>query len=260
MRVRTSGQRAVEDRWILTRLARAQTEMAQRLEHYEFPRAALGIYEFVYGELCDWYLELVKPRLREGEPELAATLLHVLTETLALAHPIIPFVTEEIYAHVPGVEGLLAERVTPSAAEGLDEQAEASLARAIEAVHALRAWRDAAGISAGANVPARLTAEGYEETASHLARLAHLSLSSDGGEQVASVVVPGGTVEILSSNELDQEAAQRKREAERARLQTEIERCEKKLANEGFVAKAPAAVVQAERDKLERLRAELEAL
>ena len=74
----------------------------------DFSHAALALYDFVYGELCDWYLELVKPRLRAGEPESAATLLHVLTETLALAHPMIPFVTEEIYRHIPGAEGLLA--------------------------------------------------------------------------------------------------------------------------------------------------------
>ena len=81
-------------------------DRALRLRH-----AALALYEFVYGELCDWYLELVKPRLRERDPELASTLLHVLTETVALAHPLIPFETEEIYSHLPGVEGLLAARV-----------------------------------------------------------------------------------------------------------------------------------------------------
>jgi len=251
----------VEDRWILTRLARAQAEIAARIERYEFPRAALGIYEFVYGELCDWYLELVKPRLRDGEPELAATLLHVLIETLALAHPVIPFVTEEIYSHVPGIEGLLAERVVPPPDErALDADAETALARAIEAVQALRTWRDGAGIRAGANVPARLAAEGYEETASHLERLARLSFSTDGGEPVASVVVPGGEVEILASEDLDLEAAQRKLQGRRAKLESEIERAQRKLENDGFVAKAPAEVVQAEREKLARLQAELEAL
>ncbi|HEV3053445.1 MAG TPA: class I tRNA ligase family protein, partial [Solirubrobacteraceae bacterium] len=83
----------VEDRWILSRLQRAREEIAARIERYEFAHAALGLYEFVYGELCDWYLELVKPRLYAGDPTAAQTLLHVLTETLALAHPMIPFVT-----------------------------------------------------------------------------------------------------------------------------------------------------------------------
>jgi valyl-tRNA synthetase len=250
----------VEDRWILSRLERAKAGFAARIERYDFSHAALGLYDFVYGELCDWYLELVKPRLRAGEPRLSATLLHVLIETLALAHPIIPFVTEEIYAHVPGVEGLLAARHQDGGAAELDTVAEDTLARMIEAVQALRGWRDLAGVKVGAKVPARLAADGYEETAEHLERLARLSFSADGGEPVASVAVPGGAVEILASEDVDLDAAQRKLAEKRDKLQAEIERSKRKLGNDGFVAKAPAEVVQAERDKLARLRAELEAL
>ncbi|MBV9194177.1 MAG: valine--tRNA ligase [Solirubrobacterales bacterium] len=261
----------VEDRWILSRLHRARTEVASRIERFDFSHAALALYDFVYGELCDWYLELVKPRLRAGEGELAATLLHVLTETLSLAHPIIPFVTEEIYSHVPGAEGLLAAGIDGAGADGAgsadaavavpaaDEAAEASLGRVIEAVQALRAWRNAAGVKAGATMPARLAAQGYEDTGEHLARLARLHFSEDGGEPVTLVPVPGGAVEILASEHLDLEASERKRAARRAELEREIERSERKLANPGFVSKAPAAVVAAERAKLARLRAELEA-
>jgi valyl-tRNA synthetase len=250
----------VEDRWILSRLERAKADFAARIERYDFSHAALGLYDFVYGELCDWYLELVKPRLRAGEPELAATLLYVLVQTLALAHPIIPFVTEEIYGHVPGAEGLLAARQEHVGSAELDTAAEDTLARTIEAVQALRGWRDLAGVKVGAKVPARLAAQGYEDTAEHLERLARLSFSVDGGEPVASVAVPGGTVEILASDEVDLDAAQRRLADKRAKLEAEIERSERKLANEGFVAKAPADVVVAERDKLARLRAELDAL
>ncbi len=177
----TPAPAAVEDRWILSRLERARTEINRRIESYDFSHAALGLYDFVYGELCDWYLELVKPRLRAGDPELSATLLYVLTETLALAHPMIPFVTEEIYAYVPGAEGLLAAGIASQRAD-LDEDAEASVGRVIEAVTALRAWRDVAGVKPGATVPARLAADGYEDTGEHLARLARLSLTSDGAE------------------------------------------------------------------------------
>jgi valyl-tRNA synthetase len=249
----------VEDRWILSRLERARAEVGARLEGYDFSHAALALYDFVYGELCDWYLELIKPRLRLGEPQLSSTLLHVLIETLALAHPLIPFVTEEIYAYVPGVEGLLAAgiRAQPAA---VDEDAEASLGRVIEAVTALRAWRDLAGVRPGATVPARLAARGYEETGEHLERLARLSFDSDGAEPVASVPVPGGAVELLASEHVDLEAAERKRAAQRAKLEAEVERAERKLANKGFVAKAPPEVVEAEREKLARARAELEAL
>src|SRR3984957_2157580 len=104
---------AVEDRWMLSRLARAQAEVTRQLDAFDFSQAALALYDFVYGELCDWYLVLVKPRLRASEPELIATLLHVLTETISLAHPIIPFETEEIWSLIPGSEGLLAQRLVP---------------------------------------------------------------------------------------------------------------------------------------------------
>jgi valyl-tRNA synthetase len=249
---------SVEDRWILSRLERARAEIDRRIERYDFAHAALSLYDFVYGELCDWYLELVKPRLRAGELELRATLLHVLSQTLALAHPMIPFVTEEIYRYIPGAEGLLAAGLPDAPAAAVDEGAEASVGRVIEAVQALRGWRDFAGVRAAATVPARLLAEGYEETGEHVARLARMAFTEDGAERVASVTVPGGTVEILPSDDVDVEGARRRLAARRAKLQSEIERAERKLGNAGFVAKAPADVVQAEREKLERLRAELD--
>ena len=247
----------VEDRWILSRLERARTEINRRIEGYDFAHAALALYEFVYGELCDWYLELVKPRLRAGEAELSGTLLYVLTQTLAIAHPMIPFVTEEIYRYVPGASGLLAAGLPEGAAAPVDEAAEASVGRVIEAIQALRGWRDFAGVKAAATVPARLAANGYEETEEHLERLGRVSFTADGGDPVASVPVPGGAIEILPSEDVDLEGAQRRLAEQRAKLQSEIERAEKKLANERFVAKAPPDVVQAERDKLQRLRAEL---
>ncbi|MDQ6822349.1 MAG: valine--tRNA ligase [Actinomycetota bacterium] len=255
----------IEDRWILSRLERAKLEIDSRLERFDFSHAALALYDFVYGELCDWYLELVKPRLRAGEAELAGTLVHLLTETLAMAHPMIPFVTEEIYGHLPGTEGLLAAGIgSGERSEPVDEQAEQSIGRVIEAIQALRGWRDAAGVKAGATVSARLVADGYEQTGDHLERMARLAFSSDGGEPVATVPVPGGAVEILPSERLDLSAARERRAARRAarraQLEAAIQHSARKLENEGFVAKAPPAVVEAERAKLEALRRELEAL
>jgi len=253
-----------EDRWILHRLARAQSIVAQRIEAFDFSHAALALYDFVYGELCDWYLELVKARLRAGDPGLAPTLLHVLTETVALAHPLIPFETEEIYSHIPGAEGLLAARVgTP--ADLAQSPEEPAIGQVIEAVQALRAWRDVAEVRAGAVLGARLRAEGYGQTAEHLARLARLDLSAgerapDGVAPAAVVPIPGGAVEILPGAGLDLGAAERKLQQRRTALQSEIERAARKLDNADFVAKAPAAVVAAERDKLARLRAELEVM
>jgi valyl-tRNA synthetase len=259
--------RTAEDRWILSRLARTQATVAERIERYDFSHAVLGLYDFVYGDLCDWYLELVKPRLYEAEGEeradLEATLLHLLGETLGLAHPVIPFVTEEIWSHVPGAEGLLAARVAPPADAGaLDEEAERAIAEAIEAVQALRGWRDSVGAPAGARIPARIDAAGYGETAAHVARLARLELdgAAAAGEPVAQVAIPGGAVAIFASDAVDLGAAEKKLEERRKTLAAEIKRCEGKLGNDGFVAKAPAPVVEAERAKLAALQEELAAL
>jgi valyl-tRNA synthetase len=279
---------AIEDRWILSRLQRIETDTAARIESYDFSHAALGLYDFVYGELCDWYLELVKHRLDEQRPAeerraLAATLLHVLRETVALAHPVIPFVTEELWSYLGG-DGLLAGASFPRADPRLlDPDAEAAVARAIEAITLVRGWRDSVSARAGLIVAARLNASGYEQTGDALARLARLEfgqasaaaeshaadgelssgggeLSSGGGESVATVPIPGGAIEILSSDGLDLAAAERRRAAGRAKLEQEIARIEAKLAKPGFAAKAPAAVVDGERGKLAALQAELGAL
>ncbi|HTA14669.1 MAG TPA: valine--tRNA ligase [Solirubrobacteraceae bacterium] len=284
--------RTVEDRWILSRLARVQADTAARIEGYDFSHAALGLYDFVYGELCDWYLELVKHRLPErpngdetpdgdetalaratheqspdAEQErlaLAATLLHVLRETVAMAHPLIPFVTEELWRYLDGSGQLLAGELYPRSHEqSIDPEAEAVVQRTIDAITLVRGWRDSVGARAGLIVPARLRADGYEQTEALLARLARLELSSDsrqGDTVVASVPVPGGTLEVLSGEGLDLQAAERRRAAAREKLLGEIERVQGKLARPGFVEKAPAAVVDGERERLQRLHAELEVL
>jgi valyl-tRNA synthetase len=261
---------AVEDRWILSRLQAIKADTAARIDGFDFAKAALGLYDFVYGELCDWYLELVKPRLSDdadpgARAALAGTLLHVLRETLATAHPVIPFVTEELWDLLgyTEAEGLLAAGRLPAADDELrDPAAEVEMARAIEAIKALRTWRDSVGVKAGAIVPAVLRAGGYEQTAPRVAGLARFDLQSDsnGADPVATISIPGGAVGVLASGAVDLGAADRKLAQQRETLEREIARAASKLANDGFVAKAPEPVVAAERDKLERLRAELAAL
>jgi valyl-tRNA synthetase len=251
----------IEDRWILSRLQRATEATGRRIEAFDFSHAALGLYDFVYGELCDWYLELVKPRLYQGEADAASTLLHVLERTLALAHPVIPFVTEEVWSYMPGAEGLLAGGRFPTVDRNLvDADAEARLERLIGAVTALRGWREQVGAPAREILSARLDATGYDATLEHVARLARFSFDGAGADAIASVTIPEGTVHVLPTDAVDLEAAAQRRHEARAKLESELRRAQAKLANDGFVAKAPPAVVQAERDKAERLREELDAL
>jgi valyl-tRNA synthetase len=252
----------VEDRWILSRLERLTERASGLIDGYELSRAALELYGAFWGEVCDWYLELVKPRLYEEESNeaVSATLLHVLQRCLELLHPIMPFVTEEVWSYMPGERGLLAAARWPDADSTLiDPSAEAVLGRTIEAVTALRRYRDDVGAPAAARIPARLAASGYDETKEHLARLARFEFngSGNGAEPVATVAVPGGAVHVLPTESIDTEEAERRRVAQREKLTAEIKRLEGKLGNEQFVAKAPPAVVAAEREKLERYRKEL---
>jgi valyl-tRNA synthetase len=252
-----------EDRWILSRLQQARQAVDRAISSFEFARASLELYEFIYAELCDWYLELVKPRLYDGDAATQATVLHVLTETVTLAHPLIPFVTEEIYSYIPGAEGLLAARVAPVQIGTIDAEAEAAVERVIAAVQAVRTWRDAADVKPSAILPAHLHADGYEHTALHLARLGRLEFETNGSstapaEARTTVAVHGGAIEILPSADVDLLAADAKRDVKRNELLAEIKRAEAKLANRGFIDKAPPAVVKAERAKLTDLRSELE--
>ena len=246
---------AVEDRWILSRLARTEREVAQRIDRYDFAHAAQALYEFIYADLCDWYIELVKTRL--AEPPLHATLRFVLRRTLALAHPIMPFVTEELWQHVrEGGEGLLAGTVfAPVAQSWVDPETEAGLQWVIETTQAVRRWRNDVGAPPGAVLGARLEQDRDEELASLLERIARLDLRDGAGEVgVASV----GTLTMLEG--VDAGAQRDRLEREREKLDGEIERARAKLADQAFVTKAPPAVVAAEREKLERLEREREAL
>jgi len=237
---------ALQDRWILSRLQAAKADVEGHVAAFDFAKAALGLYDFVYGELCDWYLELNKSR--NVDEALSATMLHVLRETLTLAHPVIPFVTEELWAHVPGTEGLLAQaRATPADDALRDHAAEKRMAAVIELVTRARSERDAAGVKPSQAVPAR--ADGLdEEMAGLVARMARLDL--DGGD-------PAAAPAIALDLPRDEGAEAARTAAERKRLEGEIARAEGKLSNQGFVAKAPSDLVDAEREKLERLRAEL---
>jgi valyl-tRNA synthetase len=247
----------IEDRWILSRLHRARLDAAARIEAFDFSKLALGLYDFVFSELCDWYLEMVKPRLYDRDPAAQSTLLRVLEETLALAHPVIPFVTEELWSMLPGERGLLAaSRLPPADESRLDPSLDATFARTFDAVRALRNWRESVDARPGLAIRATPPATG--DTAPLVAQLARLEWAE--GEPEVTVPTPLGAIGILATEGLDLGAAGRKREAERARLEQELARAEGKLANEAFVAKAPDHVVAAEREKVERLRSELEGL
>jgi valyl-tRNA synthetase len=256
----------LEDRWILSRLQRTIGGVTDRFSSYDFAHGSLELYSFFWSEFCDWYLEMVKARLYESDDKsaLSATLLHVLEEILALTHPVMPFVTEEIYSFLPHSTGQLVIRSFPEVNPGLiDEQAEMEIGAVIEATRRLRSYRNIMGIPAAARVPARFIAEGLNETAAGtIERLARFDFA-DGTDGAAglNLTVPGGTVVLLPSETVDIDQARAKIASYVEHLRTEKLGAEQRLENRSFVEKAPDDVVQEWRDKLagfERELAELE--
>ena len=245
----------VEDRWIASRLQRAIGSVSESVAAYDFSHAALDLYEFFWSELCDWYLEIVKARLYDGDSDASASLLWALEEVLALAHPLMPFVTEEVYSHLPspGAEALVIHPFPEVDGDLIDEEAEREIGAAIELTRALRRWRDLAGVPAKQVLAARVNGTDPHEL---VTRLARVEFGADSGEAIATV----HGVELLETEGIDPEAVEARIEERRRKLRAEVERAEGKLANEGFVAKAPADVVDSEREKLEASRAELEEL
>jgi valyl-tRNA synthetase len=241
----------VEDRWILSRLERTVASVTEKLETYDFAHAVQEAYSFFWRDLCDWYLEIVKPRLYDGEEAVSATLLYALERVLALLHPTMPFVTEEIWSFHPARRGHLAVHAFPVADESLfDDAAEDDVEGGIGLTQRLRAWRDLAGVPVGATLPAAIDGVAPPDFVSRLARF---EFDGVGAEPVASV----GPVRVLDSDQLDAAAVAARLEKRREELRAEVERGERKLGNEKFVSKAPAEVVEEERGKLERYRNEL---
>jgi valyl-tRNA synthetase len=243
---------AIEDRWILTRLQQAIEDFTGDVERYDFAHAVLGFYSYFWSEFCDWYLEIVKPRLYDGDEAAAANLLFVLERSLALIHPVMPFVTEEIWGYLPGRDGLLIVSEFPQADPSLVDTEEALAVQiGIEQVRQVRRWRDLVGVPPAAILDAHL--DGELEFVPRLARLRR-------GETTEAPLATIGSIQIHAGADIDRDQVESRIEAERDRLSGEIQRGERKLANEGFVAKAPPDVVEAERQKLVRYRAELDEL
>jgi valyl-tRNA synthetase len=266
------------DRWIVSLLQRTEAEVEQAFEDYRFDLAAKTIYEFVWDQYCDWYLEIAKVQIQSGtEAEQRATrrtLLRVLETILRLAHPIIPFITEEIWQTIApmtelkdksrGTESIMLQAYPSADLEKIDEHAEAWVATLKTAVEACRSLRGEMGISPAAKVP--LIAAGDDELlASYapylkaLAKLDDLAIVAELPEADAPVML-AGDFKLMLKVEIDVAAEKERLGKEIARLQGEIANANGKLHNESFVARAPAAVVEQEKARVAEFTASLEKL
>jgi valyl-tRNA synthetase len=210
--------RDLEERWILARLDAARAELEDAWSRFDFAEATATLYHLTFDDFCDWYAEAIKPRLYDRDAAAVSTALVALERLLALLHPVMPHVTEEIWSQLPDREARLIVSPWPAPDDRF-----ASDAGALDRV------QEAAQIFRRSGV--------------------QVELGSDDERRVFAAVVRPERVQVDGN-----------RDAEIERLRNEVARAERMLANERFVANAPAAVVDAEREKLERYRRELAAL
>jgi len=263
------GDLELADRWILSRLTRTTRDVTEALDRFRFQDAAEMVYGFIWGELADWYLELVKPRLYgdAGEASQAAaraTLATALDDSMRLLHPIMPFVTEAVWQRLPRREGdpdslMLAAWPLPRDAWE-DSDAESRVAELQELIGAVRNLRAEYGIQPGARIPLYVAGAGEatrgmlesSRRALHdLARVEELLFRGADGAVGATAVLRSGTevfIPLADVIDLDRERQRLREELERVRKMYRA--TEGKLGNESFVSRAPAEVVEREREKL----------
>ncbi|HJR14283.1 MAG TPA: valine--tRNA ligase [Rhodanobacteraceae bacterium] len=268
------------ERWILTRLHATLAEVEQHFATYRFDHLAQALYEFVWNEYCDWFLELSKPALNGNDAEAAAstrhTLLVVLETVLRALHPIIPFITEEIWQSVaPQLdleESSILERVYPRADEfAVDEPASAEIEWFKALLTGVRKIRSEMNIAPGKTIPLLLAdgdAEDRRRVAKFASQIEFLArcqaprwLGPNDAEPAAAAAVVGNLrILIPLAGLIDVDAERARLAKEIARIAGEIKKCEGKLGNANFVDHAPAAVVEQERNRLTDWNVQLDAL
>jgi valyl-tRNA synthetase len=263
----------LEDRWIVSRLQRASAEATDNLERFRLHEVAEGLYHFFWGEICDWYLELVKFRLGPAADAASreaarSTLVAVLDRALRLLHPIVPFVTAELWARLPWPEGserpddLIVAPWPDADAALVSEADERAMAGLQELIVEVRRLRKEYGVPEGQRIAIHVTGAAPDflgivreqgPAFEQLARVDRVSTASAEGVGAHAVLANGAELFVPLEGVIDLERERTRLREELGRLEGHIGGTRKKLGNESFVARAPAEVVQKERDRLTQL-------
>ena len=258
---------SLPDKWILSRLQQATADVTAALDSYRFNEAAGAIYNFVWHEFCDWYLEAIKPALydKEGQEKVAVTravLWRVLRDTLVLLHPFIPFVTEEIWHHMPGTEGSIMKAAHPAdAAETFQyPESEAEMALVMEVITGIRNVRGEMNIAPSLSLQVQVQSEDeptrqiitrHQDLIINLAKLDSLTVEKLGQrpKSSATAVVSRASIFVSLEGIIDFAKETNRLNKEIKKIAAELGTVAKKLENEGFLNKAPADVIEKVRQK-----------
>ena len=271
-----TGEKTLADKWILTRLNQTIGKVTELFEKFEFGEAGRLLYRFIWDDFCDWYIEMSKETLA-GDDESAklttrSILVYVLDNTLRLLHPIMPFVTEEIWQSVPHVGESLVVATYPTVhPEQMDEKAAEEMEFLMDFIRSVRTVRNEMNtpLSKPINIIAKVSDAAHyailKENESYIARFSNpeefvYGEDVEAPSDAVTSIITGAEIYLPLAGliNIEDEIARLEKEAEK--LQQEVDRVEKKLSNEKFVAKAPAAVVEAERAKGADYQAQREAV
>jgi valyl-tRNA synthetase len=268
------------DKWVISLLQRTEADVAKGFAEYRLDNVANTIYQFVWDEFCDWYLEIAKVQIQNGNEAqqrgTRRTLIRVLEAILRLAHPVIPFITEELWQVVRTVAGREGESISVAPypetnAAAIDPQAEAYVTKLKSVVDACRNLRGEMNVSPQTKLPLYVMSESAQDAAfmrevapvlQSLSRLSEVKMFDDANAwataaQAAPVSVVGAT-RLCLHMEIDVAAEKARLSKEAERLRSELAKANGKLANESFVAKAPPAVIEQERKRIAEFTATLE--
>ncbi len=273
----TEGKLSIEDKWILNEFNSLCDNVVTNLDNFEVGVALGAIYGFTWDIFCDWYIELCKSRLNEKDTEANTVcqnvIAYVLTGTLKLLHPFMPFITEEIYQALPhDCESIMISDY-PKASDALCFRSDAErMTKIIDAIKAIRTRRSEMNVPPSKKAKVYLATKYGDIFASAEAFFIRLASASElivadsfsedevSADNAVQIITDSATIFLPLSDIIDFEKEKARLEGEKKKLEGEIERIEKKLSNEGFVAKAPAAVVDGERAKMAKYRENLDGI